>query len=199
MKIRPAIQSDYIWIAKLHMDSIPTGFLSKLGLTFLTELYRAIQQEKGSVVFVAETDGRVDGFLAGTTTINRLYKRVIIGKWYRFIFPLLKFVVNIKAAKMIIETFLYGFKTSTSETIKSIHAELLSIAVLESGRGKGVGKALLVNLENFFRSSGVPNYKVVTFSKDEQANCFYRSCQFILNRQFVHHGNTMNEYVKEVS
>jgi ribosomal protein S18 acetylase RimI-like enzyme len=197
MFIRSAIHYDFDTVAKLHQKSIATGFLSKLGLNFLKELYNAIGKQDSTKIFVAEADGNVCGFIAGTVCTHRLYKRVVFQNGYRFAFLLLKFMFDVKMLGMLCETFYYGFKKKNNIS-SSISSELLSISVDETFRGKGVGKKLVSELEFFFKNSGVKTYKVVTFSEDRKANDFYHSCNFILNRQFVHHDNLMNEYIKEI-
>jgi ribosomal protein S18 acetylase RimI-like enzyme len=99
---------------------------------------------------------------------------------------------------MMIETVIYGFKREKVSAVELATAELLSISVDESVRGKGVGKRLVHELEMFYKKHGVAKYKVVTFSKDEKANRFYLACNFTFYREFKHHGNTMNEYIKEL-
>ena len=54
MNIRIAQEKDFTDIANLHINSIKTGFLSELGVSFLTKLYKSINNQKGSIVLVSE-------------------------------------------------------------------------------------------------------------------------------------------------
>ena len=199
MEIRVACRDDFEIIAGVHAASIRTGFLSALGVPFLSELYRAIGGQPGACVLVVQEEGRVCGFVAGTTDTGRLYRRVLIRRWYRLIVPLLRFVIFPGALLKMAETVFYGFRKGTSAKCDtSCTAELLSIAVSDSVRGKGLGKELVAELERFFGSQSIRSYKAVTFAEDQKSNAFYRSCSFTLYRQFVHHGNCMNEYVKQI-
>lgn len=197
MIIRSAIHIDFDTVAKLHQNSITTGFLSKLGHDFLKELYSAIGKQHDTKIFIAESDDHVCGFIAGTVSIHGLFKRVLFQYGYRFAFLLIKFMFDVKIIRMLCETFYYGFKKKNNIS-SIISSELLSISVDETFRGKGIGKKLVSELESFFRNSGVKTYKVVTFSEDQKANDFYQSCNFVLNRQFVHHDKLMSEYKKDI-
>ena len=199
MNIRPAKQEDLESVAELHAESIKTGFLSQLGTSFLKELYRAIGKQPGACVLVAESDGKVNGFIAGTIDTGNLYKSMLAKNWYRFFIPLVRFILNPIAVYKITETLLYGLRQGRSTLKQEIYnAELLSISVHASTRGKGTGKALIQELETFFHSKGISGYKVVTFAHDQRSNKFYKSCTFSHHTQFIHHGNTMNEYVKMI-
>jgi ribosomal protein S18 acetylase RimI-like enzyme len=199
MLIRSASKDDFYSIACLHAESIKTGFLSKLGIPFLIELYKAIQEQDGSFVYVCETNEKICGFIAGAIDTKSLYKKVLLKNWFRFVLPIIKFVFNFKVCRMIVETVSYGFKKEKAVSDEcSYSAELLSIAVANSGRGKGVGKELVSALEKMFAEYSVMQYKVATFSEDQQSNGFYRSCGFVVDHQFVHHGNVMNQYLKKI-
>lgn len=199
MNIRPALKSDFKYIAQLHADSIKDGFLSKLGISFLKELYWTINKQHGSCVLVYQTDNKIYGFIAGTSDIGKLYKGVLLVNWYRFIIPLIRLVINPKSLIMIMETVFYGFRKEKSENnAAQLSSELLSISVHNSHRGKGIGKKLVSELEQFLKDHNVSIYKVVTSAEDLKSNGFYRSCNFTLNRKFIHHGNKMNEYVKKI-
>jgi ribosomal protein S18 acetylase RimI-like enzyme len=198
MKIRAATKQDYSKIARIHSETIPTGFISKLGIPFLTKLYTAIQEEKGSVVYVSESADNIIGFISGTINTNKLYRNVLMKKWYFFIIPLIRFILNPVSFFKIIETVRYGFHQKKNKQCRVIQAELLSIAVDKKARNQGIGHSLYNELEQFYKSCGVEEYKVVTFSENDEANHFYLSHGFTLFRQFIHHHNVMNEYAKSM-
>lgn len=198
MIIRSAVQKDYRRIAELHSTSITTGFLSTLGADFLSELYKAMHAQNKACLLVAETENDVCGFIAGTIDTKGLYKSVLLKNWYQFLFPLVRFTFNLKVISQSFETLNYGFRKEKDSIPNMCSAELLSVAVDTNVRGKGIGKELVESLEDYFSRNNITHYKVVTFSKDQNANKFYLSCKFKLDRQFTHHGNLLNQYVKEI-
>lgn len=198
MEIRRAIDTDFEVIANLHKDSITAGFLSTLGNDFLSLLYREINNSDKSFVLIAEVEGQVVSFVAGTLNVQGLYKNVLLKNWLKFSVIIFKTIFSIVNIKRIYETIYYGIKNEEDNDRPCIGAELLAIAVDASMRGKGIGKQLITELEKIYRQNDVKIYKVVTWSKDQMANAFYTSCGFRFNRDFLHHGNLMNEYVKEI-
>ncbi len=198
MNIRKATIDDAGFVASLHIASIETGFLSSLGKAFLQPIYEAIIDHTGSILLIAESNGGIVGFIAGTETTRKLYIRVIVRCWHRII-PLLR-VLFMRGAviRYFVETTFYGFRKRTKEEHHIIEAELLSIAVDPAGRGMGTGKLLVKELEKYFIKRKIVRYKVATFSGDKSSNAFYRSCSFTLNRTFIHHQKVMNEYVRTI-
>ena len=109
---------------------------------------------------------------------------------------------RISVIRKIWETLFYT-KRKVNESEKSDSAtlngaELLSIVVDENARGQKIGKRLVEALEKYFTDNDIHAYKVVTYSKDANANAFYRACGFIKQTEFLHHGNLMFEYSKTI-
>ena len=74
VKIAPLTTENAKAAAQLHIDGINQGFISSLGLDFVTALYRAIAQDPQSFGYVAVIDGKVVGFATFTTNLKGLYK-----------------------------------------------------------------------------------------------------------------------------
>src|SRR5271157_4343133 len=187
-------------IARLHAESITTGFLSTLGNNFLIRLYRDMARTPGSVVLVARNEeNSIIGFAAGTVDTGKMYKRILLRCGWLYCIMLLPRAFDPDVLKKIIETMLYSrlpFKKNTSNIVMPVRAELLSIVVDGNNRGKNIGRQLISALETFFRVHAVGVYKVVTLSTDNSANAFYGRCGFALSTRFTHHENVMNEYHK---
>ncbi len=199
MTLRRAQPNDYTSIAKLHRDRITTGFLSSLGLPFLSRLYEAINNEAGAYVLVAEEKNDIVGFIAGAADVRGLYKKILLKRWFFVIVPLIRYMCDAAVVRKMVETALYGFKRDTSEqSTGTCAAELLSVAVGNELQGRGIGKKMVMELETVFKENDVAKYKVVTFSLDGLSNRFYTSCDFRFAKTFTHHGNLMNEYIKEI-
>lgn len=184
-------------VARLHRQAIRTGFLSRLGPRFLTELYKSIGCSPYSRIFVAfDRDmQKVIGFAACSLNTAAMYRHILKRRGLLFFFLLLPRAFRPENLRYICETLFYpaaaGPKTGPQ-------AELLSIAVSDDSRGKGVGRELLNALESYLREKGVTSYKTVTFSADNDSNAFYKKCGFSFRREIVHHRNVLFEYVKEI-
>lgn len=199
MILRRAEKQDYISIAQLHREGIKKGFLSSLGIPFLSRLYWAIGNEPGACVIIAEENDQVAGFISGVVDIEGLYKKILLCNWFHFVMPLVGYLVNVAVVKQMVETVLYGLKTKKNKNhTHNCTAELLSVAVNSNYRGQGVGKNLVEALEIFFKKEYVKEYNVVTFSRDDRSNGFYNACNFSFAGTFTHHGNVMNIYNKKL-
>jgi ribosomal protein S18 acetylase RimI-like enzyme len=203
-KILPFAPSHAQAIALLHRESIRTGFLSRLGPGFLAELYRSIGRSPYSRIFVAVDQDlqKVAGFAACSLDTAAMYRHILLRRGLLFFFLLLPRVFSPENLRFICETLFYPQKGRKKAPVRNGNAgpqaELLSIAVADDSRGKGVGRDLLNALESYLRENGVTSYKTVTLSTDRDANAFYKKCGFSFGQEMAHHGNVLNEYVKEI-
>lgn len=187
---------DFKTIASLHRTSIPFGFLSSLGDAFLSAMYRALSRHDGSCVLVEkDAAGRVIGFVAGSLSTRRCFRRIVVRHALSLGLPIVRRSLSFATIRRIIETLLYPSRQEPGA--EAVEAELLSIAVSSEARGMGVGRKLVKRLEDFFNERGLSGaYKVVTSADDSQSNGFYLKAGFEYYRTFYHHGNRMNEYRK---
>ena len=77
MKIRPITVLDAAEVAALSVKGIKAGFISSLGIGFVTALYKVIADCETGFGFVAEENGNVLGFVAFTTNLNKLYEAML--------------------------------------------------------------------------------------------------------------------------
>jgi ribosomal protein S18 acetylase RimI-like enzyme len=191
-------KDDFYTLAVLHKKGIAKGFLSSLGERFLAILYRGISRHPGSCVLVERDEsGEVIGFISGTLSISDCYKHVIMHNFLSLGVPIMLKMASIKRIKNLFETLMYP--TRKDKQKGKVEAELLSMAVSDKARGKGIGKKLVNRLEGFLKVNGFSStYKVVTSADDERSNGFYKSVGFVFNREFRHHGNLLNEFFKEI-
>lgn len=179
-------------IAKLHIEGIETGFISSLGIDFVTVLYEAIAKNKSSFGFVAEENDKILGFVAFTTNLNKLYKSVILKKGLRFVFLLAGKMFSLKRMKKVFETLLYP---SRIKKMNLPSAELLSIVVVEEGRSKGLATTLMQKGLAECVRRGIEKVKVLVGADNEPANKLYLKCGFELVGQIDNHGVISNIYV----
>ena len=186
--------SDAPKVARLHIQGIHTGFISSLGIDFVTALYEAITQSKFSFGFVAKKNEKLLGFVAFTTNINKLYRSVVLKKGLRFTFLLAGKMLSVKLFKKTLETLFYP-KRIRKMTLPS--AELLSIVVSEQEQGKGLATKLITKGLEVCRKKGISQVKVLVGTNNEPANKLYQKCGFELAGQIDNHGILSNVYLKK--
>ena len=178
-------------VAALHIQGINTGFISSLGIGFVTALYEAIAKSVSSFGFAVEDNDKVLGFVAFTTNLNRLYKSIIAKKGWRFALLLAGKMFSLKRIKKILETLFYPGR------VKKMHlpdAELLSIAVDPAKYHNGLATELVRKSFEHCRKIGLDKVKVLVAAANEPANRLYLKCGFKLVGQIDNHGVTSNIY-----
>ena len=191
--IKSLSQSHFTQIGQLHIQGIPTGFMSSLGINFVTALYGAIAEDKNSFGFVAVEDDKILGFVAFTTNLSKLYKSIVLKRGLRFAFLLANKIFSREQIKKILETLFYPGR------IKKMNlpaAELLSIVVARQGQGKGVATELVQAGLHECEKRGIDKIKVLVSTENESANKLYLKCGFEIVDQLDNHGILSNIYVK---
>ncbi|MFB0554130.1 MAG: hypothetical protein ACETWQ_12560, partial [Phycisphaerae bacterium] len=113
-------------VAALHIQCISTGFISSMGIDFVTSLYEAIVKSKSSFGVVAVRNEKVLGFVAFTTNLNKLYKSIVWRKGLILALLLAGNMWSLRRVKKMFETLFYPART---KKMNLPSAELLSIAV----------------------------------------------------------------------
>jgi ribosomal protein S18 acetylase RimI-like enzyme len=192
MELRSITSLDASAVAALHIEGIGTGFISSLGIDFVTALYEAIAKSKYGFGLVAREKDKVIGFVAFTTDINALYKSVILKKGPRFVFLLAGKMLSIRSVKKAFETLLYPSRT---KKMKLPSAELLSIVVANEARGKGLGFELIQKGFMECASRGIDKVKVLVGAENKLANKLYLKSGFELVGQIDSHRVASNVYI----
>lgn len=197
MVIRKLVREDVTDVARLHIDGISTGFISSLGINFVSSLYGAILESESSFGFVMASDGVVIGFAAVTTNVRELYKAVIFRHGIQLALAVVGKMSSWTRIKNVFETLFYPSRIEKPD-VDLPRAELLSIAVKEGYRRRGIGRELVRRSLEECSCRGIGRLKVVTGAFMEGANGIYAECGFGLAGQFENHGIASNVYVAEV-
>lgn len=178
-------------VAKIHSQSINQGFLSSLGVNFLTLLYESINVDPNSALFFECIDGKVVGFVAGGRGMGSIYRQML-RRWPRLISTLLPTLLSPRKIKQIVEIIWFSCKRESVQGCPK--AELFSIAVLESERGSGVAKHLYRALAQRFAEDGESAFCIVVGDALTSAHRFYqRMGAFPVAQISIHdgHGSTL--------
>lgn len=188
----------YEQVAEIHMRGIKQGFLSSLGVRFLSLMYQAIDETENSALIIAREEGKIIGFVSGTLSIDDVY-RSMLKKRRRLFAALLPSLFSPRRLVRILEIGLYGRKRPAAEAALP-SAELLSISVAGEFRGKKHADRLYQDLIRFFQSRQVPNFKIVVGESLAPARRFYqRMGAKAMGSTEVHKGEKSIIYIQEVS
>ncbi len=181
-----------VQIARLHKEGIPTGFLSSLGESFLTDLYKAISQSSDGFGFVVRKDGEILGFVAFASDLQKLYKQVIRKKGLKLILILIPRLLSMRTIRKIYENIFYPKKT---ENLNLPSAELLSIVVSSNNQGKGFAQKLIEMGFRECRRRNISEVKVLVAESNLLANRLYQKTGFQLATKIESHAVISNVYI----
>jgi len=180
-------------IAKIHVDALGIGFLSTLGEDFLKIVYEGVTSSKFGIGFVYMEDSKIVGFISGSANTSKLlkeiYKKNLLG------FGKIIFLKILQKPGII--KYLYGYSRYPDLSKDNIKAELLSIAVMEGYRNKGIGKELVGALIDHFKSLGIFRFKVNVDQRLPGADEFYKALGFKLIGTMEIHNKKQDIYIHE--
>lgn len=189
--LRPARLDECAAAGRLHVEGIPTGFLSALGPRFLDHLYRRVLRWDGGLLLVAVEEpahggpGTVVGFIATTTSTKALYKQFLLHDAIPAALAALGPLVT--GWRRVVETLRHG--TSDGPGLGR-GAELLAIAVDPSARGAGLGRQLVEAFLADVQARGGSEAYTVTAADNPASVALYRACGFVPASEFELHPGT---------
>lgn len=187
MTVRFASADDGPAAAALHASQIEAGFLASLGVGFLTRLYRRIARDERSFLLVAEDNDRVVGFAAASLDVTTLYRSFLLRDGA--VAAVLAAPRLARSWRQALETFRYPGHTPSALP----KAELLSVAVAPSSRGRGYGRALVTEATTELRRRGSVGVRVVVAADNHAARALYLACGYEPMARFEMHAGSTSE------
>ena len=172
--IRQAKLNDLDAIVKIHDGAFPDFFLTSLGDRFLKLYYKSVMNSPEGILLICQFDNDIIGFCAGTLLSSGFNARLIkknllsyIGQGIRLLFT-----------RPIRIWHLYKNLSKENPDVgdNGEYAELLSIGVDPNRQGGGVGKKMLIALEEEVKERGGCKLSLTTdYEYNEKAIGFYHS------------------------
>jgi ribosomal protein S18 acetylase RimI-like enzyme len=183
MNIRLAQTEDARSIAAIHKHEIKKGFLSTLPIGFLAKLYEAIMRSQNGFCVVAQENEKVIGFIAGTTSVKKVYQYFFFHYFFSAA-PLLALkIFQFDTAKKIWEVLKYPQKEQ-----KLPSAELLTIAVKHESQGEGIAGQMLSLFCEEMKKRDTKVFKVLVGEELAPAIAFYEKAGFRFYATISLHG-----------
>ena len=200
-------------VAMLHIRNIRHGFLPLLGRRVLARIYFSIASHENSALIVMRSCEGVVGFVAVTSSRDKVYKRLIVTFVSQCLWLTLKdsdHVALLKKLAYVIKnsagSVRDAWKTSKAKgsvvkipSENRLQSEVLSIAVADNSKNLGIGSQLIRAAEDYLKRYGVASCRVRTNKADKLSNSFYRKNGFVPVREICFHSLTLCEYRKDFS
>lgn len=193
--IRKINDKDAEEIAKIHHAALNNTFLSSLGLSFLAGMYNALADDPKSILFVAEEDGEVAGFISCILESDTFIRRIILKSPMKLSLPIgCQIIKKLSTIKKILQTLRYGKLCF----IENVDTELLAIAVVPKFQRAGIGSSLFNALLEELKSRNVKKLKVLVGQELESAQCFYKKNNFIHQKTIALYEMKKDIFVKDI-
>lgn len=191
--VKRLTSKDCLAITKIHTSSLAGDFLPSLGFNFLKTFYDGVIGKCGVYGFGVFEDGKIHGFVIGTTDSSKFFSRAIKAHFLKLSLLLtVRLIKNPTLVKNVLETLRYSKKAVGPK------AELVVIAVDEDYQGKGVGKLLIEALESAFRKEEIKRYKL-TVHADKKAVGFYEHLGYSRRAKFSLYGKIWYIYERKIT
>lgn len=172
--------------AELHAEALPHGFFPALGRRFLARYLATYLDDQDGVAIAAVVDGRLVGFLVGTTDTTTRRAHVVRRHGPRMVMTgLVALVTRPRLALRFLRTRAWRYAGAvvrglrrrpapTVSTAPPVPAVLSHVAVSPDARGAGLGAALVRAFEREVQAAGRSSAELVTRADGDGAGEFYR-------------------------
>lgn len=195
-RIRPMQYTDAVVVAGMHHAAMGNSLWSKLGVSFLTEIYRGLLEDARFVGFVYVEEGQVRGFIAGSTDASEMMSSVMRKR----LVPLgLAAAVGVARRPDVVP---YLLKTATyfseSDGDLDVPAESLFCSFAPDLRGTRVSGHINKVLFDDLAARGHTHVKITTEIDNEGANRQLTRWGFQDHKRFRFYGKDMVTYVLDL-
>jgi ribosomal protein S18 acetylase RimI-like enzyme len=187
-------KSDVEQVVALHVKCFPGFFLSSLGPRFLTLFYSGLVESPDNIGLVLlDKEGKLGGFVAGSSNPRGFYKRLLKRDWYKFALASLGVVLRNPA---ILRRIARAIHHPGNNPVGDEVAGLFSVGVGPEIQRTGAGQRLVGSFLEEASSRGCRRVFLTTDRDGNDAvNKFYHKLGFQVKNQFeTPEGRRMNEY-----
>jgi ribosomal protein S18 acetylase RimI-like enzyme len=190
-RIRPMTATDVPQVAALHEAAMGRSLWASLGGPFLRAVYDALVGVPEFLAYVYVENGRVLGFIAGSTDGPRLLRRALRRRPARIAWAAARSLAgHPKAAVPLLGTFLY-FRRSRVSGLEEVRAESMFCSFVPELRGKRISGLINQVLFEELARRGHRYVKITTESDNAGAVRQLTSWGFERLGAFRHYGKEM--------
>ncbi len=192
MKIEPLQPRHAHVAALLHHDGQRHTFLGRMGVPFLTALYRELANSPWGFGVVAVEDDEVIGVATATRSIPALFRDLILRRGWALVGPTLAALCRSPSLiRHALETLTYPWKVGHVERGEF---EFLFLGVRRDWWGKGVGNRLMDELVEECRRRGCRVFDSLVEEANPVTNQMHIRRGFQVKKKIVLYGRPMTIY-----
>jgi ribosomal protein S18 acetylase RimI-like enzyme len=199
MEIKKVLKEEISQVVEAHKNSFKGFFLTELGDRFLSIYYDSVRRDEKGVLLGFYDEGQLYGFCAATTLSKGFNTHLIKGNLFRFALVGIRLLFT--RVPSLIRLFKNFSKTSAASNDTGEYAELLSIGVSDKKQGQGIGKKLLIQLENEMKLKGCLKLSLTTdYNDNVKAIQFYKGLGYDIYYDFIAYPNRkMYRMIKKIN
>lgn len=171
--LRDFSSDDFEAVVEMHFKTFKGLFSSDLGKSYLRSFYKEIVFSPENVCYVCKRRTKVVGFICGTADAKKAVRLP-----FKIKFPAYFLAALVRDPKtMVVHLIRFAGKFLLFRD-SNVLAELLSIAVVEEVKGRGVGRKLLDHFQHFLLSKDQKKFRVFTDMRYSTGSKFYEKLNF---------------------
>ena len=188
IEIKQISKLDINKVVSTHNDAFKDFFLTSLGDNFLKLYYNSVRKNEKGLLLGLYEDDELCGFCAAATQSKGFNSNLVKSNIYSFgLMGLQLIVTRMPALLRLIKNF---SKENPDFDDNGNYAELLSIGVSTGNQGKGIGKKLLLQLEESLKNKGIEKLSLTTdYYNNEKTIQFYKGLGYTIYYDFITHPN----------
>lgn len=191
-RIRPMETRDLADVARLH-GAMGTSLWASLGDRFVRQVYRALLAHPDFLAFVYQEQGRVSGFIAGTSHGPRLFRQTALRHGPALAAATLSALLQRPAALLpLLETALYFQRSAGPPGAgDAVPAESMFCSFDRNLRGRGAPGLINKVLFDALAARGHQHVKITTEAANLLAARQLVSWGFVVRGRFQFYGKSM--------
>lgn len=184
MKIRTVKISESKILAEIHMESFKGFFLTSLGTHFLVTYYKSCIKSNESIAICAiDENENIIGFSVGCIHSKGFHKRLIKQNLGAFI---LQGIIIFFSKPLSMKRLFNNIGKITDKNDSGNYSELLSIGVLPTHNGQGIGNELMKRFEEEALNKGCSEIALTTdYYGNSKVLQFYESKGYEIYYEFI--------------
>lgn len=198
--LRPMQARDAPAVAELHHAAMGESLWARLGIGFLTQLYRNLIDSEGFIAFVYEADHKegVRGFIAGATDPDRVMSATFRRAWFLLGPAALPHGLRPSVLKRLVHTARYSSASSVAGLPSGVLPESLFCSFAPELRGKRIAGHANKALFDDLLSRGYDHVKITTDTSNSAAARQLHSWGFDEVGEFKFYGKPMQAWLLDL-